>query len=381
MAKPTVSRTTLRRAIAMEQAMPFFQRYETALTADSGSSTGKIIDASLTQDDDYWKNSWLYISSDTATGNIGAVRQVVRFSEVDNTLYPEYNFPAAASTGTSYELHTVFSPHEIHRAINRAIQEGFPAFYDIVTDESLIVEEDKLEYDISGLTYDPWVISAVYIEQGDDIKSGQVTAASSTYFDDSGADFSALDTDWKISIYDGAGKGQLRDVKSATTTRVTISTGGTSTDGFDTTPDTTSKYKVWDSAEQNSEWYRMTAIRFDKPEFPSKMYLAKNPSGAYGMRFRLVYAAQPAELSADSDETVVPQEYIINRATEILAASRVASNRADREKYVAMEQMGRIKADQYREKNSFRMPTTIWQETDPNNPRASYEENPMGWGW
>jgi len=379
MAKPTTSRTTLRRAIAMDLAMPFFQRYETSLTADSGSSASKIVDASLTQDDDFWKNSWLYISSDTATGNVGAVRQIVRFSETDNALFPEYNLTAAASTGTSFELHTIFSPHEIHRAINRSIQEGFPAFYDIVVDESMIVEEDKLEYDISNLTYDPWIFASVLIEQGDDVKSGQVTAASSTYFDDTTSSFSSVDTDWKVSIYDGTGKGQLRDVISATSTRVTISTGGGSSDDFTTNPDTTSKYKLWDTAEQESDWYRMTAIRFDKPEFPSKMYLTKNPTGAYGMRFRLIYATQPAELTADSDETVVPKEYIINRAIEILAASRIASTRADRDKYAAMEQMGRIKADQYREKNSFRMPTTIWQERDPNGPRAESEENPLQW--
>jgi hypothetical protein len=378
MAKPVSTRTSLRRAIAGELSMPFFQRYDSSLTADSGSTISKVIDADLTQEDDYWKNSWLYISSDTATANVGAVRQVTRFIAADNALLPEYDLPSAASTGTGFELHTVFSPFETHRAINRAIQEGFPAFYDIVTDESMIVEEDKLAYDISDLTYDPWIISAVYIEQGDDVKSGVVTAGAATYITDTNLDTTGIDTDWKVSIYDGTGKGQMRDVKSVATNRVTTSTGASS-DAFSPVPDTTSKYKLWDTAEQKTDWYRMTAARFDKPEFPSKMYLTKNPTGAYGMRFRLIYATQPAELSADSDETVVPREYIINRAVEILAASRIASTRADREKYAAMEQMSRIKADTFREKNSFRMPTTIWQESDPNGPRAVNEENPLQW--
>ena len=381
MAKPVSTRTTLRRAIAGETAMPFFQTYEASLTASTGSTTSKIINSSLTQEDDYWKGSWIYVSSDTATGNAGAVRKIIRFMETDNALLPEYALPSAASTGTSFELHTTFSPFETHRAINRAIQEGFPAFYEIVTDESMVVEEDKLEYDISNLSYDPWIMSAVYIEQGDNVKSGQIISADSVSFTDSSADLSAVGTDWMCSIYDGTSKGVLRTVQSVDTAvgKVTVSTGGASSDNFSTTPDTTSKYKLWDTSEQETEWYRMTALRFDKPEFPSKMYLIKNPSGAYGMRFRFVYAAQPAELVADSDETVVPKEYIINRAVEILAASRIASTRADREKYSYMEQMARTKADQFREKNSFRMPTTIWQESDPNGPHAVFEENPLEW--
>ena len=377
MTRPSASRVELRRALCSELMMPFFRRYNTYLTSDSDSSSDAIVDADLTQDEDFWKGMWYYCVSDTtsgSTGNIGAVRLIDHFQNSANKLLLEYNTPVTPSSANQCEIHTIWNAFELHNAINRAIQDAYPAFYDIVSDETLVVQEDTTAYSLSALTYRPWVVSEVWVEQPTDSMSGTATSSSATSLVDTSANFTNVTTSgWYVSIYDGTGKGQLRAITSRTgTTQVNVA-------AWTTNPDTTSKYRVWDSAEQRADWYRMLAVHFDRNEYPTTLYFTRPYSSAYGCRIRIVYASDPLELTAETSTTVVPKEFIINKAVEILAASRVSSARADREQYAIMEQSYRARAENYRERNAFRLPTTMWQEHDPSFPATAFNDNPLGW--
>jgi len=378
MSKPTTTRSALRRAICKRLGMPFYQRYGTVLTASTGSNTEKIVDTDLAQEDDYYNNGWVYIATDTATVNVGAIRKVDDFIAADDALLLEYPLPSAGSTGTQYEILTGFSPHEIHQAIDDALDESFPAFFNEVEDKTLVVQEDTLEYDISALSNKPWIISDVWLERSTKSQTGTVTAAASRSLTDTDVTFdSDIDTSWKIAIYDGTGAGQLKTVKSLSSNTITTATGEAD---WTTTPDTTSKYRVWDAAEQTHDWLRLQDCHFDQGEFPSTLYLRHRPSSSYGLRIRLNYATAPLSLDADSDVTSVPRQYVILKATELLSASRVSSSKVDREKWAVSEQLARVKAEDFKERNSFRLPTTVWLEHSPyGGSNVSNEDDPMGW--
>lgn len=380
MAYPTSTRAELRRAICAELGMEFFRRYPSYLTCDSGSTTDKIVDSDLVQQEDFWKNMWVYIAEDTDTGTgapsalVGDVRLVSTFSNVDDALFVERAFSTAPTNTLRYEIHDVWNATEIHNAINRAIRDAIPNFFDIVTDESLVLQEDKLSYDISGLTYRPWIVGEVWLERTFDSITGTVDSASNTSLTDAGADFSEAGVNHRVSIYEGTGKGQLRTCQTGTSAGVlTISAAWT------TNPDNTSKYRYWDSLKQLDDWYRMTSLRFDKSEYPDTMYLPKLMTGLYGSRIRLVYATDALELSSDADTTIVPAEFIIYKAIAYLAGSRVWGRTADREKYAILEQTANAKAEAFRGKMAFRMDSTLWQESDYGDPGIHSVPNPMGW--
>jgi hypothetical protein len=330
--------------------MEFFKRFQEYATCDSDSSSELIVDASLTQPDDYWKNMWLYIAGDSdSTPNVDNVRLIDHFDASLNKLFLEYPLAGSPSIATQYEIHNIFSTFELHDAINEAIHCGFPEFFDVVTDETLIYKADTLEYDLSGLNTAPWIIKAVYLEQPEKSQTGTVTAFTVTSLSDSTASFSEVSAGWIISIYDGTGAGQQRVVSSVSGIQINVSVAWT------TNPDTTSKYRVWDPNEQYKSWYRIISWDLDAEEYPSILYFAHRYVSLYGARIRIVYAAEPSELSIDSATTVVPKEYVISKAIEILATRRISTNSADRSKYTSMEQLYRIKADDYKNRNSFRM--------------------------
>lgn len=380
MSYPTSTRAELRRAITAELGMPFARRYPSYLTCDSTSTTSNIVDSDLTQDDDFWKGMWWFCSADVSTssgagGNVGQVRLVDRFDNKINTLFLDRSLPSSVTNKQRYEIHDIWNAYEIHNAINRAIQAGIPDFFDIVTDETLTTKEDTLEYTISGLTNRPWIISEVWIEKPYNSMTGTATAGAATSITDSSADFSDVDSSYRVSIYDGTGAGQLRTCSSGTSAGViNISTAWT------TNPDTTSKYRVWDTAEQRSQWYRLTSAGFDKTEYPNTLYLPKLYSNLYGVRIRLIYATDPLELDDDSDTTIVPKEFIIHKAIEFLAASRINYRKSDREHFAILEQVHKEKAESFRLKHGNYMNTTMWQEYDVGRPSAIPSDgDPLGW--
>jgi len=324
---------------------------------------------------------WVYIAEDTSTGTgapsalVGDVRLITSFSNVDNALLVERNYASAPGTTLRYEIHDVWNATEIHNAINRAIRDAIPNFYDTITDETLVVQEDKLEYDISTLTYRPWIMSEIWLERPFNSITGTADSGASTSLTDAGADFSSASSAYRVSIYEGKGKGQLRTCSSGTNAGVlNISSAWT------TNPDSTSKYRYWDTNEQLDDWYRVTSARFDNIEYPSKLYIPKLYTALYGARMRLIYSTDALELTADDSTTVVPAEFIIYKAIAYLAGSRTWGRSADREKYAVLEQSSNAKAEAFREKMAFRMDTTLWQESDYGNPGLhSMDGNPMGW--
>jgi hypothetical protein len=366
MAEPSVTLQQLRRAIAKELNMPFFKRYKNGyLDADSGD-TDELIDSDLTQKDKFWVGSWVYrVASQEAS-------LITNFTASDNKLSLEVPVTSFAA-GDDYEIHSLFNAYDIHEAINAAIRDSRRIFLETITDESLIVEEDKLAYSLSSLTRTPFLIHKVWLEQPGSVQRGNVVSATiNTVTLPSGVLPSSLVDTWYISIYDGTGKGQLRQLVSINPTTAGVS-------DWDTTPDDTSKFALWNASEQINDWYPWRALRYDSTkEFPDVLYFSRRPIDFYGLRIRIEYSSLPLELTAESDETKIPQSYLVPAAISKLHGRKVGDNKVDRELHFAESRRYSDLAASWLMQNAPHQPDTtiLDQHSGAYQPDSM---NPLNW--
>jgi hypothetical protein len=186
-------------------------------------------------------------------------------------------------------------------------------------------------------------------------------------------------TNWKASIYQGTGKGQLFTVSAADTTTQLLTVTSTATSY--TNPDTTSKIAVWNTDQEDNNWYRMQAVRFDRWDYPSNFYIKGEPKSSHGMRFRVIYVPVKDELTADTDTTVVPRYFILHKALAILHDSLSEDNRVDSRRHMELAENHDQLARDYAQRHPRKYPPyTLWGEEDAY-PGMAYGDdvNPLDW--
>jgi len=393
MAEKITTRQALRRNIGAVTRQESYLRFANLngvlpITDPVGSTnTTTIIRSSdhLLQDTDHWKGKWAYVVTDSEE------RPIVGSSS-DGELLLDYPLSAAPTSDDELEIWGTWPPSLIHLAINRAIREGNDFWPNIVTAETMIVQEDKLVYGLAASDFNqqseddypnPKGILSVWLERSDNVKRGQVTAeviSTAIYaLDDTDTEpDTTASSDWLVSIYAGTGRGQLRQVTSW------------SSDGriaWDTAmapgPDTTSFYAIWKvgAGEETTDWYPMTGLRFDSPDNPDLMYLTQTYPAAEGLRFRIKYEAQSSDLAADSDETRVPEDYILFKSLAYLYTSLLADSRLDRSENAGLVETYENLARTYIADHRANLPSRqVWTEEDHTAYGAgSGIDNPMGW--
>jgi hypothetical protein len=366
MAELTTTLAELRRAIARELEMPFFKRYKNGyLDADSGD-TDELVDSQLTQKDKFWNGSWLYrVASQEAS-------LITNFLASDDKLVLEVPITTIAA-GDDYEIHSLWNAYDIHEAINAAIRDSRRVFFETVTDETIIIEEDKLVYSLSSLAKTPHMIQKVWIEQPSTVKRGTVVSATGTTVTLTASELADVDSDWKISIYAGTGSGQIRSISSVAGAQATVP-------AWTTTPDDSSKFALWNPTRQINDWLPWDALRYDSTkEFPDVLYFSRRPVDFQGLRIRLEYLALPAELSAEDDTTVVPISYIVPAAVSKLHSRRVRDNKTDRELHFAESKRYMEMADAWMVRNAPHRPdSSILKQHSGAYQPDPYD--PLNWG-
>lgn len=355
MSEPTSTRADLRRSLTRALGMPFSRLIGDSSTLTGTQTTQKLADSALNQPTGYWDSHFVFLVT------ADEIRRITRFIRAGNFLFLERTLTATPTAGDAYEIHTRFTATDLHAAINRAIEESFPSFFDTAEDESIILKEDTLEYDLSAVS-NLWYVTKVWVERATSSLVGTAQASAASYLTAaSGQDISNVDSNWKVSIYAGTGAGQLRSVSTAdnTTKRVTPTAVWT------TTPDTTSKYRLWDPTSQLVEWARMSAIKFDSAEYPSTMRFVRRYPSCYGLRVRLQCLKRPTALTVEASTTIIPAEYILHKALSILYGTLANDNRYDRQRFSQLEEYHRQYAETYIRKRAFRHPAgTFWQADD-----------------
>lgn len=366
----TTTRAELRRLICQELHMPFTRRFNGASTVTTGSVSPHqtFCDSKLIQPDKFWNENWFFRTS------TGEVRKILEFYQGLHKIKLEYPLDTALDALETYEIHSIWNANEIHSAINQAIEDGYPNFFNIVTDETLVLKENTLTYSLSGLTYLPWIVAKVWIESPTDVIRGTAASSTPTTLTDPSANFTGVSTNYKISIYAGTGAGQLRSIASVTgTTTINVPAWGT-------LPDTTSKYVVWDSSDQLNDWTRLQNVRFNSKENPTLMYLTDNYDSSVGSRIRLEYVSIPTPLATESSITCVPKEFILHKALYYLFSQKINDNRADRQRYESLAQRQMELAEFYRQGHTMNMPDlTLWTPGNSSNRNWGTDGNPIGW--
>jgi len=372
MAEPVSTRQQLRRAIARQARMTFFRRYQAGqLTPDTTSSTAELICSSLVQEDHFWQNGYVYVSAGEQE------RRIADFEASRKAIIPEYAFSPAPADSDFFEIFEIWPPSFIHDAINQANREGGQYYPDVVVDETIVLEEDKLEYALSGLAKQPLDLLQVWIENTGESKTGTADGGDSTYIQlETTQSLADVTADWWLSIYGGTGKGQLRQVGSVNDGlhRVLPSSA------FATNPDSTSKYRLWDPTVQEEGWDDLSYFGTDVDEYPTELWLRSNYFSRRGLRVRLVYTHVPDDLSADSSETEVPLQYIMYKALSILHDQVVGDNRADRQKHNDLaEGYDRLARDYSSRMRRYIPARTVRMEGTTHTVWPSSPGNPMDW--
>lgn len=369
--KPTYTRALLRRMIGIELGMPFYRRYGTGYNVFTTGSISAPKDTSLEKTADIWNNQWLWITT-TGAGD-QELRKIMDYSS-DNVFSLDANMTANPAGGlTNYEILSVFTPHEIHQAINMAIESAYPEFFDVVMDSSIIVCRDQTEYSLTGLVNPIRTPIKVWLERNSAAIDGVVDTHDNTYITDADADFSGVEAGWLISLYYGDGLGDLRTVSSVSGTQVNVSAA------WSVHPENSvTRYKLWDPNYQLQDWYASSAVRFDIREGPTVVSFGDNLNQFEGMRIRLQYVTNPLRMTDDSSTTFVPAEYIISYAIAHLAATRMNDNKSDRSRYQMLYETHSNSAQQYKRFNAWRHPPTqLLMEQDPGIIRTSSTYSPF----
>jgi hypothetical protein len=367
MAEYTNTLQALRRAIAIEARMPFFRRFPSGYSEmESGSTTGKIVDSSLTQQDGFWNGGWFY---SVETGEVSLIRS---FQSNSNTLFLEAPLSTSPSVGDDYEIHSVWNASDIKHYINQAIAEAGRTWHETITDETLILQEDKLTFSLTGFARRPWIVSRIFIESATNCQRGIVQSAGASTLTVESVPSITTASDWRVSIYGGTGKGQLRTVQSVNANEVTVSSAWT------TVPDTTSRYALWNTTDDLYPWVPMDEFRVDAKEYPDILYLNRRFESYWGLRMRIEYMAEPQPLSVETDTTIVPARFIVPMALSFLMGQRLTETKIDKEAYYGESVRYREMAEDFRMRNAPQKPDLSLRSPSPTLSVQS-TDNPLNW--
>ena len=240
--------------------------------------------------------------------------------------YVEPSPTAQWGAGDKVEIHELWSVAEKQNAVNKAVDDAWPAFYREVVDETIVMQKFKRQYDLSSLAIAPRHIMAAYIEPIFRVGIGKATGAGVATLIDTGVDYTQtleVGKTYELALIYGKGSGQVRTISNYNTATRTF----TVTPGWSTTPDTTTEYMVKNISDVYYNWLGpITRLRLNQPEIPTTAEILYVTYEVWGARLRLVYAANLAKMVSESSSLDdVSAGYVIPRAKYHLYLGRIGA--------------------------------------------------------
>lgn len=328
-------------------------------TIDSQSATITLIDAARDEADDTHNNCYLYLEAPTGTtAPHGEEQLITDFVSSTGTFTVSPGFTTAGGAGYSYWIRRKASKKDYDDAINMAIKRAADGFMEEKVDKTTIIcYEDQLEY---SLPSDLEVLYRLDLEQCDIVSSGTATATSATTLSDSSKSWTVdgYNTYYAVVITDATGQGQQKTITDTTATQLTVST-------WTTTPDTTSKYIVKYTAQEENRWYPILAYdwnsSWDSGVKTSKVHFHSQPTA--GLAVRVIYGGPPAELTTDASVCGLPDLYVELQAMSdlhVILAGRIIGKQADA--HLQKAAFYAADAQRFKEKVGYSVPWTRMQE-------------------
>jgi hypothetical protein len=367
MTAPSITLQELRRAVCRELRMPFFRRVGPYSACTAGSTATKIYDTvSLMQPDKYWNSSFIYWL-DTQTSSLINV-----FNANEHALLLERTVGETPTTGDKYEIHSIWNAEDIHEALNRAIKSSRQSFFTTAIDQSTCWKEEVLEYDISGLTITPWILNKMYMElPQNDIQFIAAGGASNGITAPADVDLTSVKAGWIVTLRNGTGKGQARTVVSVSSQTIFVSP-------WATPPDATSFGSVFDPLE--SSWYPVHNFHTDALEYPQYVRLTLRNPDFYGGRFRYEYLGVSSELTTEISTTIIPEEYLVNKACSLLHGQVLNGTKSDKEAHYAEFKRYQEEADSFLVRNAPHAPGLFIKNPDAHvNSQGRDRDDPLNW--
>lgn len=353
-----------------------FYRYQSSGTI-SANSGDRVEDSDfLMQRDSFWNRSWFY-AVDGAAANDN--RMIIASRQSDKSLQLEFPPSASMSAADEYEILDFYSAEMVHEAINSAMRDSWPSFFETKEDYSLCVSRDLMDLDISALG--AYMVNQVWIERPRSLgRYGVVSGTTTSLVLDTTNALTEVDANWWVAIYDGTSQGYAKQIATYNDTTKEITWAGALTDA----PDTTSQVSIWDPREKNVDWYPAHATDFDNKQWPEKMRF-KTPYDNYflGLRIMIRYITIPAELATEAATTVVPSDFIVARARAYLYDWHKDDTRQDRSRFDSNFTDQMIKSEGIKKDKAFQAPDQLfWIEDDLALTHGAYADpqgDPLGW--
>jgi len=140
---------------------PFFRRIGSSRPV-AVSAANYLADTALGRFDasEGWPYAFAYVPA------YGDQREITNFLS-DGTIgyaYVSPNWTTTPGVSAEYEIHSIWSAQEKTDALNHAIRDAWPAFYEVAVDESIVVQKWKKEYSLANFAHLPRHLLGVYIE-------------------------------------------------------------------------------------------------------------------------------------------------------------------------------------------------------------------------
>lgn len=316
------TRAQLRRLIGRMLQQHFFKKMGSSSTATSNGTTTTLIDSTLAQADNYWNRYWIYFPA------VDVVREISSFTASTDTLtwLEPVSGTSVTASGVTYELWSQFTAKEVNDAISNALGEAWPWFFR-VTEGYLVIQNDVgARYSLSGLSPTPRWLAQVWKEDAVSSVTGTVTSAgTSSQLIDSTKTFTSADIGKQVRIYDGTSQGDFRTVSGASGNTLTVSVA------FTSTLDTTSKYRLVDNNEETRCFVPLTAWNTDREDNPTTLVMGGHLFGWEGFLYKLVYASDVADMTTESSEVAVPQQWLVWAVLEQLYFTKMVGSAASEE--------------------------------------------------
>jgi len=308
----SVTRAQLRRSIGVRTRQPFFERYNSGyLTASSVGPTSLVDQGNLKQEDDFWNGQYLYLPGYDIS------RVISGFVSSTGTL--RFREPISGNiTDKRYEIWGQFSAHDVNAAINQAILDSWPFFFDSVREYIVIKYGTNSRLSLSKTARFIYRVAVENVA----LEHGTVTSTPSRqdYLVDSSKSFDSSYIGKEVRIHKGTSAGDRRvitEVINSSTVKVASA--------FTSRLDTTSEYAIAPNAAEDSDydivfvWDVQGASNSNAVEFLTSLEYH------YGLIARVDYEAEFQPLSSDTDTTDCPSEYIELAAIARLYLIRLAS--------------------------------------------------------